>query len=294
MSETALMFLHALSGLHPGSGTALGVVDLPIQRERHTSWPVIPGSSLKGVLRASGSRVAGADSEEVLSAFGPSAGASGEHAGAVSISDAGVVAFPVRSLSGVFAWVTSPSVLRRVSRDAAMAGMSLPDFPEPGEGGAACASDSPLLVDGDGMMLEEFEFQRMGDADGAAEWIAQHATDDATAAEQIRKRLVVIHDDDFSHFVRNATEVVARIGLDYETKTVRGGALFYEEYLPPETLFCAIVNCSDSRRATHSANAAQVMSWMKANIPDVLQIGGGETIGKGLCGVNLVVGGAGD
>lgn len=50
-SEKQLMFIHALTGLHPGSGTALGVVDLPVQRERHTQWPTIPGSALKGVLR---------------------------------------------------------------------------------------------------------------------------------------------------------------------------------------------------------------------------------------------------
>ena len=34
----ALLFLHAQTSLHPGSGTALGVVDLPVQRERHTQW----------------------------------------------------------------------------------------------------------------------------------------------------------------------------------------------------------------------------------------------------------------
>src|SRR5437660_12574596 len=46
-----LLFLHAQTGLHPGSGTALGTVDLPVQRERHTRWPLIPGSALKGILR---------------------------------------------------------------------------------------------------------------------------------------------------------------------------------------------------------------------------------------------------
>src|SRR5437879_572508 len=35
----ALLGIHALTSLHPGSGTALGTVDLPIQRERHTHWP---------------------------------------------------------------------------------------------------------------------------------------------------------------------------------------------------------------------------------------------------------------
>src|SRR5260370_14967537 len=50
-SVARLLFLHAQTGLHPGSGTALGTVDLPVQRERHTQWPTIPGSALKGILR---------------------------------------------------------------------------------------------------------------------------------------------------------------------------------------------------------------------------------------------------
>lgn len=29
----------------------LGTVDLPVQRERHTGWPTIPGSAPKGILR---------------------------------------------------------------------------------------------------------------------------------------------------------------------------------------------------------------------------------------------------
>jgi CRISPR-associated protein Cmr4 len=40
---------------------------------------------------------------------------------------------------------------------------------------------------------------------------------------QIRDHVAVLHDDDFTHFVRHATEVVARVGLDYEKKTVRQG-----------------------------------------------------------------------
>jgi CRISPR-associated protein Cmr4 len=34
-----LMSLHALTFLHPGTGQSTGVVDLPVQRERHTGSP---------------------------------------------------------------------------------------------------------------------------------------------------------------------------------------------------------------------------------------------------------------
>src|SRR5262249_20146558 len=117
-----LLFLHAQTGLHPGSGTALGTVDLPVQRERHTQWPTIPASALKGILRDAcrekakekpehgGSRKkANEEDDELVAAFGPGkVDDNTAHAGALSLTDARMLAFPVRSLRGVFAWVTCP------------------------------------------------------------------------------------------------------------------------------------------------------------------------------------------
>ena len=45
------LFLICETPLHVGSGSDLGIVDLPIQRERHTNFPKIEASSLKGALR---------------------------------------------------------------------------------------------------------------------------------------------------------------------------------------------------------------------------------------------------
>ena len=50
-TNAGLLGIHALTPLHPGAGTALGTVDMPVQRERHTHWPNIAGSALKGILR---------------------------------------------------------------------------------------------------------------------------------------------------------------------------------------------------------------------------------------------------
>jgi CRISPR-associated protein Cmr4 len=46
-----LMFLYAVTPVHMGPGTALGVIDNPIQREVHTGHPVFAGSGIKGALR---------------------------------------------------------------------------------------------------------------------------------------------------------------------------------------------------------------------------------------------------
>ena len=287
MPESTLMFIHALTGLHPGSGVALGVVDLPVQRERHTDWPIVPGSSLKGVMRADSIRRAGKADEDTLALFGPEPTDAHEHAGAISFSDARILAFPVRSLTGVFAWVTCPAVLVRLARDLGVVGAGLPEFPSPDRDTITCADASPLLASDGRIMLEEFEFTRHGGATDIADWIASRAVRDEGTAKRLRSHLAVLHDDDFTHFARNATEVVARVGLDYELKTVRQGALFYEEYLPPETLFYALVTAGESRRATRRASAEEVMSQLTSRAPSVLQIGGGETVGKGFCAVRF-------
>ena len=46
------MFLYAESSLRVGSGEERTEIDLPVQREAATGYPLVPSSSLKGVLRA--------------------------------------------------------------------------------------------------------------------------------------------------------------------------------------------------------------------------------------------------
>ncbi|WP_438438787.1 RAMP superfamily CRISPR-associated protein [Hydrogenophilus thermoluteolus] len=47
----AALFLYAVSPVHMGAGQATGVIDNPIQRERHTNHPCFAGSGIKGALR---------------------------------------------------------------------------------------------------------------------------------------------------------------------------------------------------------------------------------------------------
>jgi len=292
--EAALFFLHAHTSLHPGSGTALGTVDLPVQRERHTQWPLIPGSTLKGILRDA-CRRAGGNNDDLFAAFGPETADADKHAGALSVTDARILAFPVRSLKGIFAWISCPGVVERLVRDMtlAQANGEAPQPPDPPpKDTALCQQNSPLLVDGKTLVLEEFEFERSGDADGAARWIAGRAfgAGDRFTPERFKTHFVVLHDDDFTHFVRHAAEIVARVGLDYEHKTVKRRALFYEEFLPAETLFYSIVLANPSRREGHSKSAQEILAYLRRNLPQILQIGGDETIGKGICAVRLDVG----
>ena len=47
-----ILFLYVETPLHAGTGRGLGAVDLPIQRDRTTGYPIIQASSVKGALRA--------------------------------------------------------------------------------------------------------------------------------------------------------------------------------------------------------------------------------------------------
>lgn len=305
-----LLGIQALTSLHPGAGTALGTVDLPVQRERHTQWPNIAGSALKGILRDTcrelGKNEPGFDgnrkktNEEhprLITAFGPAkVDDSNGYAGALTVTDARILAFPVRSLRSVFAWITCPAVLRRLKRDLRLCGQSQAyPIPEPeNEGQVFTATPQcPLLVgeSKDALVLEEFEFRRTGQPGAAApwaDWLATTLVTDGETATRLKSHLVILHDDQFTHFVRHATEVVARIGLDYDKKTVRSGALFYQEFLPAETLLYAVV-LANSSRGTHPADAKEMLAYVQRNLQEkpILQIGGDETIGKGICQVRL-------
>ena len=45
------LFLYCTSPVHMGAGAAIGTIDNPVQRERHTGHPALAGSGLKGALR---------------------------------------------------------------------------------------------------------------------------------------------------------------------------------------------------------------------------------------------------
>jgi len=322
MSETlkSALFIHALTSLHPGSGTALGAVDLPVQRERHTQWPVIPGSSLKGILRDACRPQDGQSKDEWEAVFGPEQirGESDAFAGALSLTDARILAFPVRSCRGLFAWVTCPAVLQRLRRDLTLVGHSNSFPSDPPKLSENQAGFGPELeVDGR-LVLEEFDFakdpQAAGNVPSVAQWLADHVIreDDIATRDRIKTHLVVLPDDSFTYFVQHATEVVSRIALDYATKTVKGTALFSEEFLPPETLFYALLFADKSRsrakpmaaqevqvdagggvaarsRGAKPMAAQEVQGYVK-RFPPVLQMGANQTIGKGLCAVRLLNG----
>ena len=154
------------------------------------------------------------------------------------------------------------------------------------------------MIDGQSLVLEEFDFERInGELAPIASWISKNLISQEThfagACERLQRQLVLVSDERFTHFVRHATEVTARIALDYEKKTVKEHALFYQEFLPAETLLYSVVLANPSRVWSRSAeDGGKLLGKLGEIVQHVpfLQIGGDETTGKGLCAVRLTRG----
>src|SRR5690606_24484447 len=122
--------VYLLSPTHVGTGQALGAVDLPIAREVHTQWPLLPSTALKGVARDAvedGDR----QSRTAKALFGPrppqkADGGEKLTPGELVFTDAQILAFPVASLTAPFYWVTSPLVIARWARARGAWGLDVP------------------------------------------------------------------------------------------------------------------------------------------------------------------------
>jgi len=112
--KQAAVFLYAVSPVHMGAGIATGLIDNPIQRERHTNHPSFAGSGIKGAVRHSFQSLGG-DPTLIERLFGPQSG-NALYAGAVSFGDAQLVVFPVRSLKRGYVYATCPQALARAQR----------------------------------------------------------------------------------------------------------------------------------------------------------------------------------
>jgi len=295
---SGLLFIYVETPLHAGTGRGLGAVDLPIQRERTTGYPLVQASSLKGRLRAeaTGRKVA-----DIAAIFGPEVQQAHEHAGALATGDARLLLFPVRSLAGVFAWTTSVDTLARFQRAAALAGhelsWTLPTAPAPDS--ALVSGDD--LVAGDHVVLEEFSFQPdRGQAQTLAalgQWLADNALPARPAQgadpyaywrAALPRKLCVLPENDFRDFALYATEVQTHVRLDRDTKTVEQGGLWTTESLPPDTLLYAPLLASPSRNGVQ-LTAHEILQRVAGMGAERTQLGGDETTGQGIVALRFLI-----
>ena len=264
------LFLYCTSPVHMGAGAAIGTIDNPVQRERHTGHPMLAGSGLKGAFRhhlqSDGWDQALGDghlSPLLERVFGPEAGGDRLHAGALSLADAQIVLFPVRSLRHSFVYLTCPTALGRLLRLLEFTDGEKPDWHlDPLEKLARdqCASHNQELHEEGvpAVVLESFAFEvntHLSElCSQVAAWLAERALDPRPSLTYFRKKLagdlVIVHDDRFSYFVRAATIVEPHVRIDDATGTASDGGLFYTENVPPESLFLSVTMATRERRPT--------------------------------------------
>jgi len=346
------LFLICNTPTHVGSGSELGIVDLPIQRERHTGFPKFEASSLKGSLREAFERkiksreFSSSDSEDTMihRLFGFDDGslndkekgrlikhfqkAKGKNekgepiyedqssfAGALGFTDARLLLFPVKSMKGVFAWITCFRALKQFESDIQLTDGSfkiegLNDSFLASNDSYLFAPDSNLKV-GENVLLEEYTFKIANELNGIVQinhkgiktdfpdWIAQNLFDDNGTywSEKIKKDIIVLPDDDFKDFVNLSTEVITRTKIDNNTGTVAQGALFNEEYLPSESILYALALVAPEFRAKpeqenekgiQPLECEKVYQFFADTLPDPIQIGGNATLGKGIVKTKLL------
>jgi CRISPR-associated protein Cmr4 len=311
-----LMFLYADSPVHFGAGVSLGAVDLPVQRERHTGYPMAQGSGLKGALRHHLERASSDREDErarIRWVFGPDGEGQGrDHAGAAAFGDGRLLLFPVRSLAGTFAYCTSAVALGRLRRDLALKSMEVPWEPpdSPPEGKAWVTRGSRVVIS-DRLVVEDFDVEAEGrdDVTAIAEWIAGNALPQAGDAppqrdafnhfrNRVKSHLALLGDDLFGHLARLATVVEPHVKIDDVTGTAAGTAFFYAEHLPPDSLLWSLVgvarpHAAEDRREELQAlglgGADSVEQYLRDRLDGrPVQAGAEATTGRGLMTLRLL------
>ena len=283
-----LLYIFTRTPLHVGAGASVGAIDQPVQRERHTGFPIIPGSSIKGVL---------ADQYNVMEAgkivkdeqrnttkrtddgaklFGLGAAGNSDmgNAGAISFGEAQLLAFPVRSAKGCFAWLTSPLILNRWARAVGIS-ITIPDLKKENKAYFNSATLGETLANNSqsSALLEDYVFHHAGDFDLAQE-LASSCSTDSLWQDLAASHLVLVTDGMLSHFTRTSCEIAQHVVIDDETGTAKKGFLFNQENVPAETLFFS----------TLISNSAADLDLL--TVPNPIQLGGDATTGLGFCTTN--------
>ena len=317
--NTGILSIFTRSPLHVGAGASVGTVDQPVIRERATGYPVIPGSSLKGVLadlfmkegedvckldrKDREGKIIGHDYVRIKGGrawrlFGDNSNKNGEaFAGALLVGEAKLLAFPVRSARGGFAWITSPFALRRFARDNNKWTFTVPDI---NQGHAVVSGQSEVII-GNHAVLEEFSLEVGKDSIPTDILRAVESLSDDITWKSVGRRLVILSEDEFSYFVRNNCEIAQHNRIDDGKGVVDDGALFNQENVPSETLFYAIINASDSRQTDRESTDAKppvkppldvlADELSSQSVGNLLQIGADITTGLGWCSVNFSING---
>ncbi len=290
--KTKNLIIFTRTPLHVGAGSSVGAIDQPIQRERHTGFPIIPGSSIKGSLAdgwnhlletdKNGKKVrANTDASWLFGSDNPDQA----RAGALQFSEAKLLAFPVHSAKGGFAWVTCPLILNRAKRDG-LINFDTASPINPSVDQSLLEENGALTIDGN-VILDEYTFTRAGNPpEGLGQAVSKLLPDDEIW-QQVAFRLVILSDGMMSYFAKNACEVAQHVRIDDETGTAADRALFNQENVPSETLFYVVTRATEERTTSGTKrSAAEALEALETHLREshnLQQFGGDASTGLGYC-----------
>lgn len=281
-----LVILRAVTNLHPGVGREGETVDLPVQKD-NLGFPIIYSQSLKGALKSA--LWHSPNLAKIL--FGPEP-EDEKFTSAVAVTDCIVVAFPVRSLEGVYAFATSPLLLKRLNEFLKLIRKV--------EGMYKCVEELSNLSIGEGkcriskeaegiLKIEALGKRLLINEEIDVEYEIDQSGNIKTLEELLgidRGRLIVLNDDDALRALKRSLIRVTRIAIDREKKTVKRGALWTEEYVPWGTIFATVFLYSKARGPTSDLQEASkvrdVLKELLNKTGNYLIIGGDETVGRGI------------
>ena len=277
--KTKVMTIFTRTPLHVGCGSSVGAVDQPVARERHTRFPIIPGSAIKGVLadlwldRSDPEKPVRTKEGKYL--LGEDDNDSKAAAGSLLIGEGKLLAFPVRSAKHCFAWLTCPLVLKRFTADKRLTAFEVPDKVENGK---AMAPEG-LRINGN-VIFEEYPLASSQPVPQAIIDELAKLSDEPTWKDEVKDRLAIVSDEMFAYFAENACEIANHNRIDDKTGVVADKALFSQENVPSETMFYAVFN---SRNADDFDKLEAKLKGEK----NLLQVGADMTTGLGWCSVEM-------
>ncbi|SHK23318.1 type III-B CRISPR module RAMP protein Cmr4 [Paramaledivibacter caminithermalis] len=307
MDKSFLVLYRVETPLHMGSGTELGVVDMPIQREKVTGFPKLEASGIKGSIR----RIFKQKDDYLTNAiFGPEDDGS-EYSSCISFRDGEILLFPVKSTQGIFKWITCPFVLNRFIKNYNLFLGKNEKFNSIEKNQFYSENKDKDAIE---VILEDFKFQlkRIKECSVLNKIISLIKEDENTPNylknKIVKEEIIILSDDSFRFFTEMSTEINTRIKIGDKGIITEGP--FTEEYLPIETIMYGFVSVDkfmmDERdentkkekerlykKMTEELKAERVneFDYVKKvlNKNSYIQLGGNKTLGKGI--TQLILGG---
>jgi len=304
MSDAKIVGLLTHSPLHVGEGKSMGAIDNPIAREKHTGFPIIPGTGLKGAIRQDLECDYGLNDARISSVFGPRDDPSGG-AGTAVIGEAQLAVLPVRSQNTPFVYVSCPHILRRISVGYSVTGQdgtAISDFlknhPSISSKGIVSGGGYEKMAQSGSVLLEDLLVEVDSDEktfEALANRLLLLAGGSISIPDDFEDTLVIVSDRIFAWLCRFAIPVRARNVLSEWKTSVN---LWYEEVLPTDTFMWFLMKSRTSETYPLMNATDQTLSssdWVLKSLgPDdnsrFIQVGGNETVGQGwvqICEVGL-------